>query len=433
MNRDKGRLMTTTHSLRSPLGLLLIGLLVATVSCQAVPTPTPPPSTSTPLPTSPPSTPTAIPPTSTPIPPSPTPRPTADLVLSEEFADPSSFWCQKGTGTVDMYCQDGELHMVSKSQTQFQWKGRPNSYRDFMLQVQVRFIGNAGAAALVFRASSGTSPSMYVSWVFPTGQGSLMKYTTGNRVNLIPPTQAPAIKKGEAANLLKMVAQGSRFAFYANDIELVQVTDASYPEGLVGIGAADGAHVVFDNLKIWVPLTTSRLEPVPTSNPFTETGARKRYSFEDIVPHLDTPTSLLAFMSNNLRHGGNDYDQIHYGGNAYATAQEVYANGEDDCDGLAEFGACVLSKHGFESYNVGISIGSPLGHNVAGFVNPVDGKMYAINNVQERAGPFNSWVELAQYFIDRGYAEPNKEIWLFAPCINQTTSDVRNLPHKVIR
>ena len=96
---------------------------------------------------------------------------------------------------------------------------------------------------------------MYVCWVFSKGQFSLMKYSGGNRINLIEPTDSPAIKKGEATNTLQVVAQGSRFTLYANNVELARATDASYLDGLVGIGAADGAHVVFDNLKVWVPLT----------------------------------------------------------------------------------------------------------------------------------------------------------------------------------
>jgi hypothetical protein len=172
--------------------------------------------------------------------------------------------------------------------------------------------------------------------------------------------------------------------------------------------------------------------PLPTPNPYTESGARQKYSYDEIVLHLDTPSLLLAFMRNNLKWQGN-WDMVHYGGNTYATAAEVYANGVDDCDGLAEFGACVLSSHGFEAYNVGVSIDSQLGHNITGFVDPGDGKMYAINNGREQVGPFNSWLELAQYFIDKGDAEPNKVIWLFKPCISQTTGDVEKLSHKVIR
>ncbi len=138
-------------------------------------------------------------------------------------------------------------------------------------------------------------------------------------------------------------------------------------------------------------------------------------------------------MRNNLRHGGVDWDQVHYGANAYVPAAEVYANGADDCDGLAEFAACVLSKHGFEAYNVGISVDSLRGHNVAGYVNPRDGKTYAIDG-GDHLGPFNDWAALAQHFIDRGAADPNRVLWLFYPCINQRAiGPVDVLPHKIIR
>ncbi len=224
--------------------LLLITALFIVVSCQPAPTIVLPTLV---LPTStPPLTPTSIPP-------SPTSRPTADLVLNEEFADPSSFWCQKETGAkIDWYCQDGELHAVSKDLHSFQWRSIRTPYKDFIMQVQVRFVGDAGSAALVFRATLGVQPSMYVSFVCPTGCGSLAKYSEGKQSLLIPSTNLPAIKQ-EATNTLQIVAQGSRFTFYANNVELARYNDASYSEGQLGMGAADGAHVVFDNLKIWVP------------------------------------------------------------------------------------------------------------------------------------------------------------------------------------
>lgn len=232
---------------------LLIAVLFVMVGCQAAPTPTP-------VPTTPPPTLTAIPPTVTPIPPSPTPRPTADLVLSEEFGNQSSWLCQKETGAVDMYCQDGELHMVSKGDSR--WKGRDNYYRDFIMQVQARFIGDAGVYMLVFRAGSQSNPPQYIFGVTSQGQFLLIKYVpapgtdTGSWHFLIDPTESSAIKKGEATNTLRVVGQGSRITLYANDIELAHTVDTSLSEGRVGLGAAQGAHVAFDNLKIWVPLTT---------------------------------------------------------------------------------------------------------------------------------------------------------------------------------
>ncbi len=98
---------------------------------------------------------------------------------------------------------------------------------------------------------------------------------------------------------------------------------------------------------------------------------------------------------------------------------EVYANGADDCDGLAEFAACVLSRHGYEAYNVGISVLGPTGHNTAGYIDH-DGLKYSISNGQGISGPFNTWEELAQFYIDRDIAAPpNGVIWLFSPCIEK--------------
>lgn len=231
---------------------LLIAVLFVTVSCQAAPTPTP-------VPTPPPPTPTAIPPTSTSVPPSPTPRPTAELIVSEDFRNQSSYWCQKITGPVDMYCQDGDLHMVSKGDRR--WIGPANSYRDFTMQVQARFIGDAGSCQLVFRAGSESNPPQYVFAATSKGQFALVKYiptpgtNTGSAAFLINQTESPAIKKGEETNTFQVVVQGSRITLNANDVELARTVDASFTEGRIGLGAGDGAHVVFDNLKIWVPLT----------------------------------------------------------------------------------------------------------------------------------------------------------------------------------
>jgi hypothetical protein len=182
--------------------------------------------------------------------------------------------------------------------------------------------------------------------------------------------------------------------------------------------------------------------PIPTELPTdtpdpcsgaTAAGARERFAFEEIVPCLDTPQKVRDFMSGNLRWDGG-WDAGNYGDNAYSPAWEVYANGVDDCDGLAEFGACVLSRNGYEAYNVGVSILGPLGHNVTGFVG-ADGLEYAIHNGQRIDGPFDTWEELAQFYIDNGSAAPDGVIWLFQPCIGERAvgDAVLNVPHTVIR
>jgi hypothetical protein len=178
---------------------------------------------------------------------------------------------------------------------------------------------------------------------------------------------------------------------------------------------------------------TTTPSPTPEWFPYVQRQARTHYTFDEIWPHLNTPELVLEFMKNNLIWDGG-WDNKTYGDNAYSPAAEVYQNGIDDCDGLAEFAACVLSKNGYEAYNVGISILGPFGHNVTGFVGN-DGLKYAINDGQSMDGPFNSWEELAQYYIDNKSAEPNGVIWLFQPCIPERAvgEAMLDLPHIVFR
>jgi hypothetical protein len=178
------------------------------------------------------------------------------------------------------------------------------------------------------------------------------------------------------------------------------------------------------------PLTSNAQDPCAGA---TLHGARESFTFAKIVPCLDTPDQVVAFMRNNLKYDGG-WDNRHFGDNTYTPASVVYENGADDCDGLAEFAACVLSKNGYKSYNVGISILGPLGHNVAGYIGN-DNQIYSISNGQWIDGPFNSWEDLAQFYINERSAKPNGVIWLFEPCLEkQVTGDpVINLPHTIVR
>jgi hypothetical protein len=186
------------------------------------------------------------------------------------------------------------------------------------------------------------------------------------------------------------------------------------------------------------PSPTPTKKPTPTYTPdpcygATSRGARKKFSFEQIVPCLNDPEKIVTFMRNNLMVDAG-YDSKKWGTNTYASARTVYENGVDDCDGMAEFAGCLLKKNGYEAYNVGISTDSSWGHNVTGFVGR-DGKLYAINNGQSIDGPFNSWEELAKFYIDRGYAEPNKNLVLYPVCLSKDYigSEVGTIPAQYLR
>jgi hypothetical protein len=78
----------------------------------------------------------------------------------------------------------------------------------------------------------------------------------GTWARLVPEwTPSPFINKGvNAANQLRVVAEGSNFAFYVNDQLLHQVTDATLPSGTIALDAGTfgqiGLQVGFDNLYV---------------------------------------------------------------------------------------------------------------------------------------------------------------------------------------
>jgi hypothetical protein len=188
--------------------------------------------------------------------------------------------------------------------------------------------------------------------------------------------------------------------------------------------------------------TPTPAPPTPTALPdFVLQGARERYSFDQIVPLLSSPSLVSLFTANNITYDGR-WDLEVAGGNEYAPAWVVYERGVDDCDGHATIQAYFLKANGYEAYNVGISIvgPNPLGHNVAGYRDKLDpSKVWSLNNNGELIGPFHSWEELAQWYIDHGFAYADGPIWLFDPfAITQIATDsthpsVLELPHTVVR
>jgi hypothetical protein len=184
------------------------------------------------------------------------------------------------------------------------------------------------------------------------------------------------------------------------------------------------------------PTNEVSIQPTMTSDACagaTESSAREHFTFSQITPCLNTPEKMIMFVLNNMQ-WQPDYDETNFGENVYLPVEEVYKNGADDCDGMAEFIACVLNKNGYEAYNVGISVNHPWGFNVAGYIGE-NGKMYAIINKPQPDGPFDTWEELAQVYIDAGLAEPDGIIWLFQPCLESRVDGdaVLALKHQVVR
>ena len=172
-------------------------------------------------------------------------------------------------------------------------------------------------------------------------------------------------------------------------------------------------------------LVLSIREPIPD---FVLPGAIERYSFDEIVPLLQSPRLISIFMKNNIVYS-LVWDKK-AGGNEYAPARVIYERGADDCDGHATLQAYLLKANGYEAYNVGLNIHSPNGHNVAAYGHAEDlTRIWSLDVSGKMAGPFSSWEELAEWHEFSGGT-----IWLFDPfSINEIITDFDKLPITIIR
>jgi len=135
----------------------------------------------------------------------------------------------------------------------------------------------------------------------------------------------------------------------------------------------------------------------------TDPGARQKYSFEQIVPCLNTPDTVGAFVASNVGYDV-EYDVRERGGNEYVPAQLVYERGIDDADGHAILQCYLLEENGWDAFVVGLSIESPLGSNVCGVRNP-DGTLLILQGEGRITDPFDSLADAARYYIDKGWMQ----------------------------
>ena len=189
-------------------------------------------------------------------------------------------------------------------------------------------------------------------------------------------------------------------------------------------------QLVFFVLLLFV-LTACASAPIATSA-FTSTpdvcagaaaaGARQNFSFEQIIPCLNTVPKVSEFMKNNIQYDV-EYDIRERGRNEYVPASVVYERGIDDADGYAILQCYLLERNGFDAYMIGLSIDTPVGSNVCG-VNNADGTVLVLEGEGQTAGPFNSFTDLAAYYTDKGWMQSGGSlITLRASQVTQVTTD----------
>jgi hypothetical protein len=208
--------------------------------------------------------PTASPlPTATPAP-SPTPAPTptvtpipvGDLLLLEDFEDPStSRFDARDDERRRNYFEDGEYHMLVKEAHNAAAFGILTDYSDFVLEADARFADGPEEWTYGFMLRYQDGSNTYRYLVSHDGKYTLGKLVDGNWTTLIDWTETAHIAGGTDTNHLRVVCRGSEITTYVNGHYLGTAADNSFSAGKPGVyvGALSepNVHVAFDNLMVW--------------------------------------------------------------------------------------------------------------------------------------------------------------------------------------
>jgi hypothetical protein len=131
------------------------------------------------------------------------------------------------------------------------------NFRDFTYQVQMTIIkGEFGG--IIFRAADATHFKYYRFVIDENRQYSLIVFgdSTGEHDQLLQAGSSSFIKLGlNQSNLLAVVARGSDFSLYINNLYITSVSDGTYSSGQIGVVGGNyvvaATDVMFRNARVW--------------------------------------------------------------------------------------------------------------------------------------------------------------------------------------
>lgn len=189
--------------------------------------------------------------------PTATPALTASPTLAANgrtFTDSLNGATNTGWST-DAYCffKNGTYHVKPGSQYgSYTCFAPAGTFSNFDLRVSAQEVSgplNYGYG-LAFRRQS--AHNFYTFVVASNGEAWFGKFTNGTYSRLSPFWSLRTFALGfNAANTLRVTAQGSTFSFYVNNVQAGSVSDATYTSGYVGLSAGDtNLEAAFSNFSI---------------------------------------------------------------------------------------------------------------------------------------------------------------------------------------
>jgi len=192
--------------------------------------------------------------------PAPSPSPTPDRLLGlgpylyqDDFSRNDGWPIGQDSLGGTSYA-DGRLVIAVRKSGTYRYAQSPSpALTDFFVQVSVRafLCGPLDDFGLMFRIDENSNHFRFI--LACDGQARVARLLNGQSFNLIPPTNTYAAIPGPlSVNRLGVLAKGSDFFFYINDVEVFSLRNGEIPAGGLGLfvhaGASGQTTVAFDDL-----------------------------------------------------------------------------------------------------------------------------------------------------------------------------------------
>ena len=177
------------------------------------------------------------------------------LLFSDDFSTSKSGWTTYSKGSLLAAYKNGSYILTAVPANYWSYNSNPRlNLTDFIVEVEATKVSGPddNVFGLAFRRRPGYNYAFLIS---SDGYYDFREINNNTWVDSQNWTESESIKTGSQPNLIKLVAQGDKFSFYANGEKLGDHVDDTLVNGSIGlyVGSQSEGNVTiaFDNFKVW--------------------------------------------------------------------------------------------------------------------------------------------------------------------------------------
>ena len=184
-----------------------------------------------------------------------------EILYDESFGSEASWYVGEAENS-EWWLGEGKYHVLVKGTNSLSvdhgyssWRRGVGPFGNFLFLVDTEQISGPenNGYGIQFRMQDGDN--YYRFRISGDGWAKFDKNVAGVRTTLRSWEETPLVNKGNAANQIGVLAEGSTFTFYINGDVLYTETDTSFASGYIGLSvikydSQSDLHVTFDNLII---------------------------------------------------------------------------------------------------------------------------------------------------------------------------------------